>query len=87
LTGHRGLVLSVAYASDGAVLATGERHGTIRLWQADTGQLQTTLPGHTGQLGFSVIALTFAPDGMTLASGGYDSTVRVWSVAAKKPGN
>ena len=65
---------SVAYAPDGATLATGGDDGTVRIWDARTGQQQHQLTGHTGP----VYAVAYAPDGATLATGGDDGTVRIW---------
>ena len=46
----------------------------IRLWDADTGELRTTLSGHQG----TVRALDFSPDGSQLASGGSDGRAILW---------
>jgi hypothetical protein len=64
----------VAYAPDGATLATGGDDGAVRIWDARTGQQQHQLTGHTG----AVRAVAYAPDGVTLATGG-DVTIRVWN--------
>jgi len=42
-------VLAVAYAPDGATLVTGGDDGTVRIWDARTGQQQHQLTGHTGE--------------------------------------
>lgn len=80
LTGHKGIVTAVAWSTDGKRLASGERHGRIKLWNASEGyKLITTLAGHSDQrLGFSVTALAFSPDGRILASGGYDGKLKLW---------
>ena len=71
--GHSGRVLAVAYAPDGATLASGGEDGAVRIWDTRTGQ-QHELTGHTGQ----VNAVAYAPDGATLATGGDDGIVRIW---------
>ncbi len=63
--GHAGQVLAVAYAPDRATLATGGSDGTVRIWDARTGQQQHQLTGHTG----GVRSVAYAPDGATLATG------------------
>ena len=65
---------AVAYAPDGATLATGGVDGTVRIWDTRTGQQQHQLTGHTG----AVTAVAYAPDGATLATGG-DTTIRIWN--------
>jgi WD40 repeat protein len=72
-------LMAVAFSPDGKRVAAGEgdpftaRHGAVRLWNVENGDLLTTLSGHAG----AVRAVAFAPDGTRLASGG-DTTVRLW---------
>ena len=66
LTGHTAAVISVAYAPDGATLATGSHDGFVRIFNAVTGQQQHQLTGHTR----GVNAVAYAPDGAHLATGG-----------------
>ena len=77
MTGHTGGWMAVAVAPDGSWLASGSRDGTVRIWDAATGQERATLAGHTG----GVEAVAVAPDGSWLASGGRDGTVRIWDAA------
>jgi WD40 repeat protein len=74
--GHPGGAYSVAYAPDGATLASGGKDGAIRLWDADTLRLRAEWP--SGQQEVNEVA--FAPDGKRLASAGDDGTVRLWDV-------
>ena len=48
LTGHTGGVCGVAFTPDGTRLATASDDGTVRIWDAATGQHLATLTGHTG---------------------------------------
>ena len=57
---------AVAIAPDGSWLATGGDDGTVRIWDAATGQHRATLAGHTG----AVTAVAIAPDGTWLATAG-----------------
>ena len=67
-------VTSVAYSPDGDALASGSFNHIVRLWDATTGELRTTLRGHTN----SVWDVAYSPDGSTLASASFDETVRLW---------
>jgi WD40 repeat protein len=70
---HGQLVFDMAYAPDGAFIATALAAGYVRLWSAE-GALLNTLRAH----GESVRCLAFAPDGGWLATGSSDRTIRLW---------
>ncbi|NOT30246.1 MAG: WD40 repeat domain-containing protein [Planctomycetes bacterium] len=65
-----------AFSPDDRWLATGDRDGSVRLWEVESGTLVTTLIGHDLQ----VLTLAFSPDGTRLASGGRDKTIRLWDM-------
>ena len=50
LKGHTGGVTSVAFSPDGKRLASAGEDGTVKVWDAATGQEILTLKGHTGRV-------------------------------------
>jgi WD40 repeat protein len=74
--GHTGEVYCVAFSPDGRRLASGGGGGTVKVWDAATGQEVFSPRGHAGP----VQCVAFSPDGTRLASGGRDQTVRVWDL-------
>ena len=66
LTGHTNNVNSVAFSSDGNVIASGSEDGMIRLWDTNTGTHIRTLKAHTNP----VFSVAFSPDGNVLSQVG-----------------
>lgn len=75
LEGHTNAVNSVAFSSDGKILASGSWDDTIRIWNSTNGQHLITFRGHRD----GVSTVTFSPDGETLASGSHDDTIKLWN--------
>ena len=74
---HYADVFSVAFAPKSNTLAAASRDGTVKLWDAQTGELTGVLFGHAA----NVQSVAFNPQGTTLASGGgkSDFTLRLWN--------
>lgn len=74
---------AVALSADGTRLATGDRDGLVRVWDATTGGTVTILTGHTDW----VTEVAWSPDGAQIVSGGRDGTVRLWDVQTSSQQN
>jgi len=81
LKGHTKGVSQVRFSPDGRWIASCSADGTIKIWDAATGQHKRTLEGHLA--GISTIA--WSPDSNTLASGSDDKAIRLWHRATGKP--
>jgi WD40 repeat protein len=84
--GHTGFINSLAFSSDGALLASGGRGPDLKLWDLtklrdrDARKLLADLEGHEDH----VTAVAFSPDSKTLFSASLDGTVKLWDVATRK---
>ena len=58
-------VLSVAFSPDGKRIVSGSDDGTIKVWDAATGQETLTLKGHSS----AVNSVAFSPDGKRIVTG------------------
>ncbi len=74
LNGHLNFVNSVAFSPDGSLIASGSSDGTVKAWDAETGQVMLTCSGAS-----DVRGVAFSPDGKRIALGSGDHAIRVWS--------
>jgi len=80
LAGHRDFVSGLAFAPDGATLATASVDGTIRLWRSADGVCLGVLPGHLQE----TTDVAFSPDGRTLASISRHESLKLWHLPAMR---
>ena len=80
LGGNWNSVTSVAFSSDGRMLAAGLSNSTARVWDLADGGEPRVLGDHSD----GVTAVAFSPDGRWLAtaSGAWDNTVRFWDISS-----
>jgi WD40 repeat protein len=75
LTGHTGYLATLDFQADGSRLATGNIHGTLKMW--DTKHWQETFS-------FRPVAESiwaFSPDGFRLATGGTRNDFLTWDLS------
>lgn len=75
LDAHEGPIHAVAWAPDGAIVASGGGDGALRLWRWPEGTERCTVSERG-----TVTALAFSPDGELVAGAREDGTVRIWDV-------
>ncbi len=81
LRGHALGVLCLAFSRDGALLLSGSRDATARLWNTATGESVQSLTGHSG----AVWSAAFMPADAGVVTGGNDGTVRLWRLGENEP--
>ena len=74
LSGHTDYVMSVAFSSDGTLLASGSDDRTVRLWDVQTGGVIKTFL-HTNQVSSVSISV-----GCSMVASGTDSGVHLWDI-------
>ncbi len=77
LDGHEGPVRTVAFSKDGSRIISGSQDNTIRLWDAEGGQLLKSFRGHDG----AVRTVAFAQSDQVILSGSHDNSIRKWNIS------
>ncbi|KAF4741287.1 hypothetical protein FOZ63_032234, partial [Perkinsus olseni] len=82
LKGHTDSVVSVAFSSDGELLATGSYDGTVKVWEvaklmAETGDCSTPMLSLEGP-GEGVEWVSWHPKGHAVCAGSQDGTAWMW---------
>ncbi|HEX8493537.1 MAG TPA: tetratricopeptide repeat protein [Pyrinomonadaceae bacterium] len=79
LSGHTANVFEVAFSPDGKRLATASDDGSIRIWNALSGETQVTFTP-----GAAAYHLTFSADGKTITTTETDGRTKIWDATTGK---
>ena len=72
--GRRDAITALAFSPDGKTVASGEKDGTIFLWDVATQKALRTLTGHQKKIN----SLEFSTNGRFLLSGSDDESAKLW---------
>ena len=75
-----GPVESFCFSSDGKQIASGSRDRTVKIWNASSGELQSTLTVDSGEYG--VLSVSFSPKDNVIAAGCYNGKIHLVDAVA-----
>ncbi|MFC1762175.1 protein kinase [Planctomycetota bacterium] len=74
LSGHKGIVRSIAISPDGKRIVSGSEDGVLKIWDSGNGQEVMSLLGHEG----TISSVAISSDGKRIISGGHDGNIKIW---------
>ena len=77
LRGHTQEIEALTYSPDGKVLVSGGWDNTLKVWDAETGNLLNDFKAHDG----SVRCMAFSRDSKMLITGSRDNSIKIWDTA------
>jgi WD40 repeat protein len=75
LDDHQDSVKACAISHDGDFIVSASADGTLKLWDARTGEERRTLKGHIAEVNGCAVS----PDGSFIVSASADRTLKIWS--------
>jgi WD40 repeat protein len=77
LRGHSKAVWSISWSHDGTRIVSGSDDKTIKIWDANSGELLNTLEGHSKV----VSSVSWNHNDSAIASGSHDKTIKIWDTS------
>ena len=75
--GHGDVLFDAEFSPDELIVATAGYDRSVKIWNAETGELLRSLDVHNG----AIFDLAFNPDSSVLASASGDETIKLWRVS------
>jgi WD40 repeat protein len=85
LEGHQGPSYHAIFSPDGAIIASGDAEGVVRLWDSASGELIDAKPVNAGPgRGDPILSIAFSRDSSAIVVGGViginDAGVQIWEI-------
>jgi WD40 repeat protein len=77
LRGHSKAVKSVSWSHDGSRVISGSEDNTIKIWDANNGELLNTVEGHSAV----VSSVSWNHNDSAIVSGSHDKKIKIWDAS------
>ena len=81
IIGHIDIIWSISYSYDNKYIASGSGDSTLKLWDASSYKLITSMQDNNAS---DVYSLAFSHDSQSILTANFDFSIKIWNISNYK---